>query len=89
MAKRRPSCGRSTKSKQAARASANGRLAWRDLKIIVERHLDGYVAYPLGLRGVVVGQGDSYEAAMTDVRSAIDFHFKTFADEAAALARPD
>jgi len=24
-------------------------------KIIVEKHSDGYVAYPLGLKGVVVG----------------------------------
>lgn len=30
-------------------------------KIIVEKHPDGYVAYPLGLKGVVVGQGDTYE----------------------------
>ena len=27
------------------------------LKIIVEKHPDGYVAYPLGMKGVVVGQG--------------------------------
>jgi hypothetical protein len=26
------------------------------LKIIVEKHADGYLAYPLGLRGVVVGR---------------------------------
>ena len=25
------------------------------LKIIVEKHSDGYVAYPLGLKGVVIG----------------------------------
>ena len=25
-------------------------------KIIVEKHPDGYVAYPLGLKGVVVGK---------------------------------
>lgn len=27
------------------------------LKIIVEKHPEGYVAYPLGLKGVVVGKG--------------------------------
>ena len=55
------------------------------LKIVVEKHSDGYVAYPLGLaRGAVVGQGDSYEAALSDVRSAIAFHVETFG--AAALA---
>lgn len=47
-------------------------------KIVVERHSDGYVAYPLGLTGVVVGQGDSYEEALNDVKSAIAFHVETF-----------
>ena len=50
----------------------------RQLKIIVEKHPEGYVAYPLGLRGVVVGQGDTYEEALADVRSAIKFHIETF-----------
>ena len=53
----------------------------RQLKIIVEKHPDGYVAYPLGLRGVVVGQGDTYEEALADVRSAIKFHIETFGFE--------
>lgn len=49
------------------------------LKIVVERHAEGYVAYPLGLaRGAVLGQGDTYEAALADVRSAIAFHAETF-----------
>ena len=47
-------------------------------KIVVEQHPDGYVAYPLGLNGVVVGQGDTYEAALLDVKSAIRFHIETF-----------
>lgn len=47
-------------------------------KIIVEKHPDGYVAYPLGVKGVVVGQGDSYEEALTDVKSAIRFHIESF-----------
>jgi predicted RNase H-like HicB family nuclease len=48
------------------------------IKIIVEKHEDGYVAYPVGLRGVVIGEGDSYDAALSDVRSAIQFHVETF-----------
>lgn len=61
-----------------------------NLKIIVERHPDGYVAYPLGLaRGVVVGQGDSYEAALADVRSALAFHAETFGPDALAAATDD
>ncbi len=48
------------------------------IKIVIEHHPDGFVAYPLGLRGVVVGQGDTYDAALADVRSAINFHVETF-----------
>ena len=50
----------------------------RKLKIIVERHEDGYVAYPIGLKGVVIGEGDTYEEVLTDVKSAIAFHIETF-----------
>ena len=50
----------------------------RDLKLIVERHADGYVAYPLGMKGVVVGAGDTFDAAVADVRSAMAFHVETF-----------
>jgi len=50
----------------------------KQIKIIVERHADGYVAYPIGLKGVVVGQGDTYEEALADVNSAIQFHIQTF-----------
>ncbi|HWE92706.1 MAG TPA: hypothetical protein VG269_01920 [Tepidisphaeraceae bacterium] len=51
------------------------------MKIIIEHHPDGYVAYPLGLKGVVVGQGDTYEQALADVKSAIRFHIETFGPE--------
>lgn len=50
-------------------------------KIIIEKHSDRYVAYPLGLKGVVVGEGDSYEEALADVQSAIRFHLETFGNE--------
>jgi predicted RNase H-like HicB family nuclease len=58
------------------------------VKVIVERHEDGYVAYPLGLRGVVVGQGDSYEEALADVKSAIAFHIETFGSEVFEVDSP-
>lgn len=54
----------------------------RQLKVIVEKHTDGYVAYPLGMKGVIVGQGDTYEEALADVKSAIQFHIETFGQEA-------
>ena len=53
----------------------------RQLKIVVEKNSDGYVAYPLGLKGVVVGQGNTYEEALADVKSAIRFHLETFGRE--------
>ncbi|HVT89997.1 MAG TPA: hypothetical protein VHD56_14175 [Tepidisphaeraceae bacterium] len=51
------------------------------MKIVIEKHPDGYVAYPLGLKGVVVGQGDTYEQALEDVKSAVRFHIETFGPE--------
>lgn len=53
----------------------------KQVKIIVEKHPDGYVAYPLGLKGVVVGEGETYEEALADVKSAIQFHIETFGRE--------
>ena len=50
----------------------------QQFKIIVEKHSDGYMAYPLGLKGVVVAEGDTYEDALADVKSAIQFHIATF-----------
>jgi len=53
----------------------------RNIKIIVEKHPDGYVAYPVGLKGVVVAEGDSLEEALAEVKSAIAFHIETFGSE--------
>ena len=50
----------------------------KHIKIVIEKHTDGYVAYPVGLKGVVVGQGNSYDEALADVKSAIQFHIETF-----------
>jgi predicted RNase H-like HicB family nuclease len=57
----------------------------RQIKIIVEKHPEGYVAYPLGLKGVVVGEGDTYEEALADIKSGIKFHIETFGQEALEL----
>ena len=46
------------------------------LKVIVEKRSDGYVAYPIGVKVVIVGQGATYEEALSDVRSAIQFHME-------------
>ncbi len=60
----------------------------KQVKIIVEKHSDGYVAYPLGLKGIVVGQGDTYEEALSDVKSAIRFHIETFGREVIEVEPP-
>jgi predicted RNase H-like HicB family nuclease len=57
-----------------------GSVTMKTVKIIVERHPEGYVAYPLGIVGAVVGEGDTYEQALNDVRSAIAFHIETFGE---------
>ena len=54
----------------------------KQIKIIVEKHEDGYVAYPLGLKGIVVAEGDTYEQVLTEVKSAIQFHLDTFGKDA-------
>ncbi len=53
----------------------------RPVKIIVEKHADGYVAYSLGIEGVAVGQGETYEEALNDAKSALTFHVETFGVE--------
>jgi predicted RNase H-like HicB family nuclease len=60
----------------------------KQFKIIVEKHSDGYIAYPLGIQGVVVGEGDTYEAALDDVKSAIRFHIETFGPQVLNLDEP-
>lgn len=60
----------------------------RQFKIVVEKHPDGYVAYPLGLKGIVVGEGDTYDEALADVKSAIQFHIETFGTEEFELDSP-
>jgi predicted RNase H-like HicB family nuclease len=54
----------------------------KHLKVIVEKHADTYVAYPLGAKGVVVGEGQTYEEALADARSAIGFHLESFGSDA-------
>ncbi len=60
----------------------------RPYKIIVEKHPDGYVAYPLGIKGVLVGEGDTYEEALSDVKSAIRFHIDTFGPDVLEVEPP-
>jgi len=60
----------------------------KQFKVVVEKHREGYVAYPLGLKGVVVGEGDTYEEALADVKSAIRFHIDTFGKDVLDVDSP-
>lgn len=51
------------------------------VKIAVIKEEDGYVAFPIGLKGIVVGDGDTFEEALSSVRGAIKFHLETFGEE--------
>ena len=51
------------------------------IKIIVEKYSDCYIAYPLGIKGVVVGEGNTYDEALADVKSAIRCHLETFGND--------
>ena len=53
----------------------------KSIKIIVEKHPDGYIAYPLGIEGVVIGEGESYQEVLEDAKSALRFHIETFGVE--------
>ena len=53
----------------------------RRIKLVIERTEDGYLAYPLGIKGVVVAQGDSYDEALHQVQSVVRFHIETFGAE--------
>ncbi len=60
----------------------------KQYKIIMEKYPDGYVAYPIGLKGVIVGQGDTYEEALSDVKSAIRFHIESFGEDVLDVEPP-
>ncbi|MEG3846547.1 hypothetical protein QT971_04825 [Microcoleus sp. herbarium19] len=53
----------------------------KQFRIIIEKHPDGHVAYPLGIKGAVVGEGDTYEEALADVKSAIRCYIEIFGPE--------
>jgi predicted RNase H-like HicB family nuclease len=52
-----------------------------NIKFVVERHTNGYIAYPLGVHGIVAGQGNTYQEALNDAKSALKFHIETFGNE--------
>ena len=55
------------------------------VKIIVEKHPDGYIAYPEGRKGIV-GRGATYEAALSNVKSAMRSQADRFGEAEAQIA---
>ncbi len=51
----------------------------------VRGHRGNYVAYPIGVEGVVVVQGATFEEALESVKAATRFHIETFGRD---LLRP-
>jgi predicted RNase H-like HicB family nuclease len=49
-----------------------------EIKLIVEQHEDGFIAYLLGLPAAIVGEGDTAEDAIADAQSAIRFYLKHY-----------
>ena len=58
------------------------------VKFVVEQHPEGFVAYPLGVEGAVVGEGNTAAEALADCRSALAFHVETFGPEVLQGAEP-
>jgi hypothetical protein len=52
------------------------------MEVILEKHPDGHVGYSLGMQGVLLGEGETFEGAHRDVKSAIKFHVEGFGPEA-------
>ncbi len=60
----------------------------KQCKVMVEKHPDGYVAHPLGFKGIIVGESDTHEQALADVKPAIHFHIETFGQEVIEVESP-
>lgn len=55
------------------------------LKIIVEKHPDGYIAYPLGRGDGVVGRGKTSEHALSNVKAALRSQADSVEEQASSL----
>jgi predicted RNase H-like HicB family nuclease len=63
------------------RGGWGGMKSTTHLKVMIEKHPEGYIAYPLRLKGVIVSQGETYDAVLQEATSAIRFHIETFGSE--------
>jgi predicted RNase H-like HicB family nuclease len=59
-----------------------------NFKIVIEKHADGYIAYPLGYQEIITGRGETYEEALEEVKAAIIYRVTTFGKEVLELDSP-
>lgn len=52
--------------------------AGQRFRVQLEQAEDGWLAYPDGINGVVVSQGDTAAEALADLQSALRFHLASF-----------
>jgi predicted RNase H-like HicB family nuclease len=55
---------------------------------VVEEHPDGFVSYPLGVEGAVIGDGETAEDALTSAKAALAAHIEAFGPEVLPAAEP-
>ena len=58
------------------------------LKFVVEKHEDGYLAYPLGVQGAILGEGDTFDDALADAKSAVGAYVEEFGPEGLNIEAP-
>jgi predicted RNase H-like HicB family nuclease len=58
------------------------------VKIVIEKHTDGFIAYPIGYREIITGRGDTYEEALEEVKAAIMYRVTTFGKEVFEVDSP-
>jgi len=60
----------------------------RQIRIIVERHLNQFVAYAVGVKGARTGVGTTYEEALAGVRLPEKLYPESFAKGLVAMRPP-
>jgi predicted RNase H-like HicB family nuclease len=53
----------------------------KSINVIIEKHPEGYVAYLLGLSGVLLSKGNTYQEALENIKFTIKFHLENFRKE--------
>ena len=63
-------------------------LLMRQIRIIVEKHLNEFVAYAVGVKGARTGVGTTYEEALAGVRLPERLYPESFAKALVAMRPP-